>query len=376
MNQPVSRLKLNPDSDLSLAGQLRGGIALLIADGQLPPGSNLPAVRILASQLGVSVNTVRSAYARLEADGLVRIRHGAATTVSASTPTSFGHRPSLFGSQTVGVLIAGLDPFYLPLVAGIEEVAGRSGQLVLLADTKDSAERAVVMIRRLTARGVDGLIAVSVGGIDQPAEAALSPGAAAAPALPPIVYVDQPDRSIHSLVFDAEQGGYLATRHLADHGHERVAMLTAPLGFPNMSVLHDGYRRALSRAGTQPLEPLVIEVTGFGLDEGRTGLDRLLESGAQPTAVFAASTDLALGVIDQARSRGVRVPDDLAVVGYADTDAARLVEPPLTMVSVPAREIGFRAMATLQRLMAGEPVTDERVVLEVDLTVRSSCGRH
>jgi DNA-binding LacI/PurR family transcriptional regulator len=325
--------------------------------------------------MGVSVNTVRSAYARLEADGLVNTRHGAATTVLATTPTSFGHRPSLFGSQTVGVLIAGLDPFYVPLLAGIDEVAGRSGLLVLLADAKDSPERAAVMIRRLMARGVDGLIAVSVGGIDQPAEAALSPRAAAA-ALPPIVYVDQPDRSIHSLMFDAEQGGYLATRHLADHGHERVAMLTAPVRYPNMSVLHDGYRRALSTAGTQPLEPLVIEVSGFGLDEGRTGLDRLLESGPQPTAVFAASANLALGVIDQARSRGVRVPDDLAVVGYADTDAARLVEPPLTMVSAPAREIGFRAMATLQRLMAGEPVTKERVMLEVDLTVRSSCGRH
>lgn len=374
MAQPMSRLQLTPGSDLSLAGQLRSGIAMLIADGELRPGDALPAVRRLARDLGVSVNTVRSAYARLETDGLVRTRQGVATTVVASTLGSLGRRPSQLGSHAVGVLIAGLDPFYLPLLAGIEEVAAHYGLLVLLVDTHDSTDRAAAMIRRLIARGVDGLIAVSVGGIDRADDAV--PDRHARRGLPPIVYVDQPERPGHSFVFDAERGGYLATRHLLDHGHERVAMLTAPLDLANMGVLHSGYRQALSSAGKTASEPVVIEVAGFDLDSGRTGLDLLLESSDRPTAVFAAGANLALGAIDQARRHGVRVPDDLAVVGYGDMETARLVEPPLTMVILPAREIGLRAMTTLQRLIGGVDVTPERVVLEVELTVRASCGPH
>jgi DNA-binding LacI/PurR family transcriptional regulator len=370
----MSRLQLTPGSDLSLAGQLRSGIALLIADGELRPGDPLPAVRTIARDLGVSVNTIRSAYARLETDGLVRTRHGAATIVVASTPGSLARRPSQIGANAVGVLIAGLDPFYLPLLAGIEEVAARHGLLVLLADTQDSSDRAATVIRRLIARGVGGLIAVSVGGMDGADESAADRPARWA--LPPIVYVDQPDRTGHSFVFDAERGAYLAARHLLDHGHERVAMLTAAMELANVSVLHAGFQRALSEAGRSRSDAAVIEVAAFDIDAGRSGLDRLLERSDRPTGVFAAGADLALGVLDQARHRGIRVPDDLAVVGYADIETARLVEPPLSMVSVPAREIGLQAMTTLRRLMDGADVTPERVVLDVDLIVRGSCGPH
>ena len=203
----LSSLKLDSGSDLSLAGQLRSQVALLIADGELRPGDALPAVRVLAKSLRISVNTVRTAYARLEADGLVDIRHGASTCVSATAGAyalRSGSTP--LGSKAVGVLIAGLDPFYLPMLRGIEEVAGREGLMVLVVDTQDSPELATAMARRLVARGVDGLIAASVGGLDR---AGRSGGRQRS--LPPIVYVDQPDRKGYAFDFDTEQAGYLAT---------------------------------------------------------------------------------------------------------------------------------------------------------------------
>lgn len=345
---------------------------MLIADGNLRPGDVLPGVRTLASRLEVSVNTVRAAYARLEADGLVRTRHGAGTTVVETTPAGPRTGPVQVGSNAVGVLIAGLDPFYLPLVRGIEEVAGEAGILVLLADTQDSAERAAVMIRRLIARGVDGLIAVSVGGLDDGA----APGRRRRRPSAPIVYVDQPDRSGHSFVFDAEGGAYLATKHLRDHGHDRIGMVTPPLALPNVMTLHQGYARALGKERRAQSQGLVVEVPDFSLDAGRAGLLRLLEGPTSPTAVFAPGALLSLGILDETRRQGVRVPEDLAIVGYADIDAAELVQPPLTMVSVPAREIGVQAMAALERLMRGEAVARDRVALDVRLVVRSSCGRH
>lgn len=368
MRGDLSRLRLDPGSGLSLAEQLRGRIALLVADGALRPGDALPAVRTLAGDLDVSVNTVRNAYARLEADGLVRTRHGAGTTVVAAAPEGPRTGSVQLGSNAVGVLIGGLDPFYLPLVRGVEEVAAEEGMLVLVADNQDSPDRAAATIRRLAARGVDGLIAVSVGGLD-----GVGAGQRAGP---PIVYVDQPDRAGHVLVFDAERGGYLATKHLADHGHERIGLVSAPLTWANVGPLREGYVRALVEAGLEPSDDRIAQVLTFTLDSGRSGLGRLLEGPDPPTAVFAAGAQLALGTIDEARRRGVRVPEDLAVVGYTDLEAAELVQPPLTMVSVPAREIGLQAMRTLRRLIAGERVRPRRVVLDVELVVRSSCGPH
>lgn len=371
MSSSLSTLQLDPRSHVGLAAQIRARVALLIADGALEPGDRLPPVRGLARQLGVNVNTVRSAYAKLEADGLVRTRHGVGTVVLAAHPEDL-HSTRPLGTNTVAVLIAGLNPFYFAVLRGIEEVAAEQGMLVVVADTHDSPPLAEATIRRLIARGVDGLIAVSIGGL------ARSGGRSAKRngRLPPIVYVDQPDRSGYVLLFDGRQGGRVATRHLQEHGHERIGIVTAPLSWPNVRDVYEGYAEAMAD-NRHPVSPaLVSEVEGFSLDAGRTGLSRLLDSPKPPSAVFAAGEAFALGVLQEAKSRGLHVPGDLALVGYTDSSTAALVEPPLTMASVPAPEIGVRAMETLSELIAGEKPRPRRVVLGVDLVVRESCGPH
>jgi DNA-binding LacI/PurR family transcriptional regulator len=371
MAPALSSFRLDPASDLGIAGQIRAKIALLVADGDLEPGEPLPSVRLLAQQLGTNVNTVRAAYARLEADGLVRTRHGVGTVVLAVTPNQFVARAPQLGSNTVAVLIAGLNPFYLPLLRGIEDAALEQGTLVLMADTRDSSQLAEATIRRLIARGVDGIVAVSVGGLDDGwTEANERRGERP---FPPIVYIDQPDRKGFVLLFDGRQAGRVAARHLAEHGHEAIGLVTAPLSWPNAREIHEGYVEALHEASGRPL---VSEVEGYTVEAGRSGLARLLELPDPPSAVFATGEVLALGVLQEARARGIDVPGDLAIIGYTDSPAAALVEPPLTMVSVPARDIGLRAMRTLQALMAGRKPNPRRTVLDVELVLRGSCGSH
>jgi LacI family transcriptional regulator len=124
------------------------------------------------------------------------------------------------------------------------------------------------------------------------------------------------------------------------------------------------------------LTPLVAEVDEFTIEAGDAGLAQLLELPDSPSAVFAAGEALALGVFAEARSRRMEVPGDVAIVGFTDSPTAALVDPPLTMVSVPAREIGLGAMRTLDRLIRdGEP-RPSRTVLDVELVVRASCGPH
>src|SRR5512134_55289 len=114
MSGGLSTLQLDPRSHVGLAAQIRARIALLIADGALAPGDRLPPVRGLARQLGVNVNTVRSAFAKLEADGLVRTRHGVGTVVLEVRAEDL-HSSRPLGTNTVAVLIAALNPFYFAL---------------------------------------------------------------------------------------------------------------------------------------------------------------------------------------------------------------------------------------------------------------------
>ena len=366
----MSTFQLYPRSGLGIAAQIRARIALQIADAELAPGDRLPSVRSLAGDLGVNVNTVRAAYAKLEADGLVETRQGIGSVVLA---TSTGGSPSGavgFGANTIAVLIAGLNPFYLPLLRGIEDAASERGSLVLITDSHDSPTLADAMMRRLIARGVDGIIAVSVGSTPDPVP---EDGTAR---LPPIVYVDQPERRGYSLVFDGSGAGYAATRHLIDHGHVRIGLLTAPLTLPNVAEVHRGYLKALEAAGPAPSPELVSEVPEFSVEAGRAALSRLLERPDPPTAVFAADSTLALGALYEAKLRGLHVPDDLAIVGYTDSPLSTLVDPPLTMVEVPAREIGAKAMRTLSDLIDGKKPRRRRTVLPAELIVRDSCGSH
>jgi DNA-binding LacI/PurR family transcriptional regulator len=343
-----------------------------VADGELAPGERLPSLRGLAAQLGVNINTVRAAYAELERDGLVRTRHGAGTVVLAAPPARLpaGVRP--LGVNTVAVLIAGLDPFYLALLRGVEDVAAEQGTLVLIVDTRDSPPLAEAMIRRLVPRGVDGIIAVSVGGLDPHADHR-QPGD---DRVPPIVYVDQPDRKGHVLLFDGHAAGLAATRHLAEHHHQRIGIITATRSWPNVHDVYQGYVDALHQTRRHFDPDLVAEVEEFSIETGRRGLAQLLEQRHPPTAVFAAGEVFTLGALQEAHARHLDVPTQLALCGYTDSPTATLVRPPLTMVSVPAREIGIRAMQTLARLIQGNTPRPRRTTLPVKLVVRDSCGPH
>ena len=372
MTDSLSSLSIDPRSDLGIAAQIRARIAFLVADGELAPEERLPSVRDLAVQLSVNVNTIRAAYAELERDGLVRTRHGVGTFVLAAPPARLpaGVRP--LGVNTVAVLIGGLNPFYFPLLQGVEDVAAEQGTLVLIVDARDSPVLAEAMIRRLIARGVDGIIAVSVGGLDEQPER----GQRADAGLPPIVHVDQPDRGGHVLLFDGHAAGYIATRHLCEHGHERIGIVTAPRSWPNVKEVYEGFARALEDADRHLDPDLIAEVDAFTIEAGRLGLAQLLEQRHPPSAVFAAGEVLALGAIKEAQARQLKVPAELALCGYTDSPTATLVQPPLTMVSVPAREIGIRAMQTLTKLIQGKRPRPRRTTLPVELIPRDSCGHH
>ncbi|MFI5896742.1 LacI family DNA-binding transcriptional regulator [Actinoplanes sp. NPDC051513] len=190
----------------------------------------------------------------------------------------------------------------------------------------------------------------------------------------PIVTIDPvnlPGPDVPSVGATNFNGGMAATGHLLELGHRRIGFVEGPPGaMMSLARLH-GHHAALSRAGLAS-DPGLIAPGGFSFDGGFAAATRLLESPGRPTALFASNDSQAFGALEAARTLGLRVPQDVSVIGFDDTPAARWSAPPLTTVRQPFAEMGRVAMRRLLRLVAGEELTSPRVELATDLVVRKS----
>ena len=190
----------------------------------------------------------------------------------------------------------------------------------------------------------------------------------------PLVVIDPlnlPRRQVTSVGATNFAGGLAATQHLLALGHRRIAYLGTNVAFAYNQARMHGYRAALESGGVEVPEGYVR--TGHShYETGVTGGGVLIDLPQQPTAVFAATDEIAAGVVEAARARALRVPEDLSVVGFDDAEVARLLSPPLTTVRQPLREMGQVALRTALRLAAGETLDAHHVELATELVVRSS----
>ncbi|NGN63583.1 LacI family transcriptional regulator [Streptomyces sp. A7024] len=167
-------------------------------------------------------------------------------------------------------------------------------------------------------------------------------------------------------------GGHAATQHLLSLGHRRIAYLGSyPDVACNLARLH-GFRSAMEAAGVPVPAECVHHAGEFGYEQGISGGGTLLDLPDRPTAVFAASDELAAGLVEAARARGLRVPDDVSVAGFDDTQVAERCSPPLTTVHQPLQEMGAVALRTALRLASGEGIDSRHVELATRLVVRAS----
>ncbi len=191
----------------------------------------------------------------------------------------------------------------------------------------------------------------------------------------PLVVIDPmniPSQDLVSVGSTNFRGGQAAARHLIDLGHRRIAYLGGRATAECSQARLAGFRSALDTAGVSLPEEYVHSTHDFLYQNGLEGAPRLLSLSPRPTAIFAASDELARGAIEAAHSVGISVPDQLSVVGFDDTEIARIASPPLTTVRQPLQEMGAVALRTVLRLAAGEKVDSNHVELATELVVRSS----
>jgi len=195
---------------------------------------------------------------------------------------------------------------------------------------------------------------------------------------PCVALVHKPQsEDIYAVNADDLMGGRIATEHLIGLGHRRIAHLAGNARIATTEPRRQGYLSALEAGGISAEEALVVP-SEFTTQGGYEAMQRLLDRprSQQPTAVFAANDLCAEGAIAAIRENGLRVPEDIAVVGYDDTWFATMTQPKLTSVHMPIDEMAMRAAEMLITLVEGGEVPDRQPVLPISLSVRESCGAH
>ncbi|MET8691857.1 LacI family DNA-binding transcriptional regulator [Streptomyces bauhiniae] len=256
----------------------------------------------------------------------------------------------------------------MEVIRGVENVARDAGLSVVLSESAGRLTPGRTWADQVAGRRPHGVILV-LSGLDAAQQALLTSRSV------PFVVMDpagDPGADVPSVGATNWQGGLAATRHLIDLGHTRIGAIGGPSRMMCARARLDGYRSALETAGL-PADPALIREGDFHHESGhRLGLD-LLGRPDRPTAVFAGNDLQALGLYEAARELGLRVPEDVSVVGFDDLPVARWVGPPLTTVRQPLTEMAEAAARLVLELGRGERErTATRLELATSLVVRSS----
>lgn len=269
-------------------------------------------------------------------------------------------------TQAIGVVVTSIaDPFNGDVVDGIEQIANQHGYSVILAMSQADRDREIAVVRSFQERRVDGILVASsrVGALYLPVLSELRV---------PIVLINNQGGTaqVHTVAMDNVAGATLATRHLIELGHRRIAYVGDRFGFQSDTDRREGYRRALAEAGLEADD--TIEFWGDGkLDGGTAAAAEIIRCETKPTAVFCYNDMTALGLMAEMVRRGVHVPGELSVAGFDDVLFARLAQPGLTTVRQPRFELGGLAMTMLLSLM-GSLLTEKSMTIQGELVVRQS----
>ncbi|WP_434443159.1 LacI family DNA-binding transcriptional regulator [Lentzea sp. E54] len=263
------------------------------------------------------------------------------------------------------VVLDASNPFFTDVARGVEDAAREAGFALFLCNSASDGGREREYLELLHEQRVEGILITPVD-----AESAQLTDRGT-----PVVLVDREatEGSRCSVAVDDVLGGELAVTHLIENGHTRIAMVGGPMSIQQVRDRREGALRALANAGLPPESLTVLETRGLRVAEGRGAGERLvgLPASRRPTAAFCANDLLALGLLQSMTQQGLRVPDDLAVVGYDDIEFAAAAAVPLTSVRQPREQLGRTAAQLL--LSENDPDHEHRhVKFQPELVVRAS----
>ena len=323
----------------------------------------------VAKRAGVSPMTVsRVVNGSGPVSPKLRARVEKALKETGYVPNSVARNLRTKRTDTIGLVMPDItNPFFTHVMRGVEVTARDAGLLLLLANTDQRPDEETRVVSMLLQRQVDGMLAIPAGTCADTVRLCREADV-------PLVIVDRrPEApgSIDVVRADAEGGAYELGKLLAGLGHERVAVVTGPEYVPTAVDRAAGFSKALQEEGLPA--PTIIH-GDFSLEGGHDMTLELMQQQPRPTAIFAANNFLAIGTQHALEEMGLRVPEDVAVVGLDDLPTEMVTFPFLTVAAQPAEEIGRRAVELLLRRIKEPGAEPEEILLPTELTVRRSSG--
>jgi LacI family transcriptional regulator len=268
----------------------------------------------------------------------------------------------------VGITVPLIHPAYFSvIISGVTEALYEQDMRIVLCPTLHEHDREVSLLERLMHGTTDCALLVLPEESSSELRTLMAHGFR-------FVVVDprmRIDERVPTVSAAHSAGANQATAHLLELGHRRIAAITGPDGWMATDERLRGHRAALATAGVMPDPALVVE-SNFEVDGGRAAAAHLLDMAEPPTAIFAFNDQLAIGAMQTALERGLRVPEDLSIVGFDDTAEAEMVTPRLTTVHQPLAEIGRMGVSLLTRLLENQRLEALHIELETKLVVRNS----
>ncbi len=340
------------------------------------PSANLSAlsrpagVREVAAAAGVSVATVSRVFNEPESvRENLRNRVRDAALQLHYVPNAGARALSSHKTRRIGALIPTIDnSIFAAVMTSLQRQLAAAGFGLLIGVTEFDDRTEQSELRSMLASGIDGLV---LTGARRPQSIYDELESRSLPFVLTSIYL--PESRYTSVGYDNVQGGRLLARHLGQLGHRRIAMIAGPCRVNDRAELRrDGVRRELEARGLELPESRVIE-RSFSFADGRIGLRHLLRSTPRPTAIICGNDVLALGALFEALAAGIKVPEELSIVGFDGLELGQHTSPGLTTVDVHCAEIGSRTAEVMLARLSGQSAP-KATRIELDLVVRGSSG--
>ncbi len=355
-----------------------------VETGQLAGGSKLPTLRKIADEFEVSTMTVRQAIRALELEGHVYRIPGVGAFVRPRAPGRVSAQRMLaFAASDLA------SAFEMGIARGVERACQKRGWTVQILDAQHEVEIEKRNMRRLPDSGSEGAMVLPTWGDNSCVGALFGLQQTGYP----LVIVDRIPAGLQADLVESDhaQGAYMATKHLLDHWHRQVLMLTPPPLVSSIASRIQGYERALIERGITPRPEwkvwldLQLQASAFEQHRrwlgGYTAMLPVLKQTRPPVAIFAVDPYTAWGVYEACRELGLRIPQDVSVVGFDESEITQAMRPPITFVSQRTADIGEAAVDLLEKRIEGGTARRDRrriythVVVDVDLVERESVAQ-
>lgn len=273
---------------------------------------------------------------------------------------------------TIGFVVPGLQPFFAEVLEGVQSVARKKGYSIVLCNTDYDPEQEEAYVVNLLERRVDGVIFTSGVMKDEHILRLKEEGI-------PIVLIEKFMQSSDTpaIVIDNLLAAKKAVKHLLSLGYKNVGYISAPLELVPLRERFEGYKQALLESRV-PYDSSVVYIEKTikkeDLRSGYNIMKRILHEGNFPRAFFIVSDTLAIGAIKAIKDCGMKVPHNIAIVGFDDIDIASFSDPPLTTMVQPKYQMGVKGMEILTKAMSGVKLRKKEIRLDVEIAVRGSCG--